>query len=73
MLQKLSCGEVQFSNPQGILIPNSAGGRSSGNVAELFELNHDRGIRITPVTSQSHWTGENMDDQLAVEGLLFRE
>jgi hypothetical protein len=39
----------------------------------LFKLNHNRGIRITPESSQSQWMGEKMDDQLAVEGLLFRE
>jgi hypothetical protein len=44
-----------------------------GNVETLFALNERQCIRITPKTSQSHWMGEKMDDQLAVEGLLFRE
>ncbi len=43
------------------------------NVDDLFRLNLDCDIRITPKTAQSQWTGEKMDDQLAVEGLLFRE
>jgi hypothetical protein len=34
---------------------------------------HKRCIQITPKSAQSHWTGEIMDDQLAVEGLLFGE
>jgi len=72
-LEKLADGSVQFRNPAGRLIISSAAGRSSGNVEALFGLNHQRGIRITPKTSHSHWTGENMDDQLAVEGLIFRE
>ncbi len=71
-LQKV-CGEFRFTNPQGIVLQNSAHGRSRGNVDDLFKLNDDRGIRITPKTAQSRWMGEKMDDQLAVEGLLFRE
>jgi len=72
-LLKLASGEVQFSNQNGNLIPNSSCGRSRGNADELFKLNQNRGIRITPKSSQSRWMGEKMDDQLAVEGLLFRE
>ncbi len=71
-LQKLSCGKIQFTNPQGVLIPD-VGKNSRGNVENLRRLNLNFGIRITPKTAQSHWTGETMDDQLAVEGLLFRE
>ncbi len=51
----------------------SPAGRSRGNVDELFNLNHQRCIQLTPKSSQSRWMGEKMDDQLAVEGLLFRE
>lgn len=72
-LQKLAGGGVQFSSPDGTIVPQSPAGRSRGNADELFRLNHHRGIRITPKSSQSHWMGERMDDQLAVEGLLFRE
>jgi len=72
-LQKLSGGVVQFTNPQGALIPVAAGGRSRGNAETLFSLNDSQCIRITPKTCQSRWMGEKMDDQLAVEGLLFRE
>jgi len=72
-LEKLVCGKIQFTNPQGVVIPEVAGGRSRGNVDRLFRLNLDSGIRITPKTAQCHWMGEKMDDQLAVEGLLFRE
>ncbi len=71
-LQKLGGGEIQFTNPQGVVIPDM-GKNSRGNVDELFRLNLERGIRITPKTAQSRWMGEKMDDQLAVEGLLFRE
>lgn len=66
-------GEFRFTNPKGQRVPSSGHGRSRGNVADLFRQNHDLGIRITPKTSQSHWMGEKMDDQMAVEGLLFRE
>ncbi len=66
-------GEFRFTNPQGQVVPNSAHGRFCGNVDALLGLNHEFGIRITPKSSQSAWMGENMDDQMAVEGLLFRE
>jgi hypothetical protein len=67
------CGEFRFTNTQGFLIESSVAGRSRGNVDNIFALNDERGICITPKSSQSHWMGEKMDDQLAVEGLLFRE
>jgi len=72
-LQKLAEGRIQFSSPEGKIVPASPAGNSRGNADELFKLNQNRGIRITPKSSQSHWMGEKMDDQLAVEGLLFRE
>ncbi len=72
-LQKLSNSEFKFTNPAGISIPNCPAGRSRGNVNTLFALNDKRAIRITPKSSQSCWMGEKMDDQMAVEGLLFRE
>lgn len=72
-LQKRAEGRVEFTDPAGKIVPQSPAGRSRGNVDALFKLNHGRGIRITPKTSQSHWMGEKMDDQLAVEGLLFTE
>jgi hypothetical protein len=67
------CGEFRFTNPQGFTIESSAAGRFRGNVDSIFDLNDARGICITPKSSQSHWMGEKMDDQLAVEGLLYRE
>jgi hypothetical protein len=72
-LQKLSEGRIQFTNPEGKLINTDCGSNSRGNVETLFALNERQCIRITPKTSQSHWMGEKMDDQMAVEGLLFRE
>jgi hypothetical protein len=66
-------GAFRFINPQGLVIPNSAHGRFRGNADTLLHMNRESGIRITPKTSQSHWMGEKMDHQLAVEGLLFRE
>jgi hypothetical protein len=72
-LQKLVDNKIQFTNPEGKLISPACGSNSRGNVETLFALNDKQCIRITPKTSQSHWMGEKMDDQLAVEGLLFRE
>jgi len=39
----------------------------------LFSADEESGIRITPKTQIPNWLGEKMDDQLAVEGLLYRE
>ena len=49
------------------------GVHTRGNVLALF-TDHERSvIGITPKTQILNWLGEKMDDQLAVEGLLFRE
>lgn len=72
-LDKLSDGRIQFTNSQGVVIPDVACKNSRGNVDQIFSLNASNGIHITPKSSQSRWMGEKMDDQLAVEGLLFRE
>lgn len=47
--------------------------RSRGNVFELRARQTARGIRITPKTAQSLWTGEKMDDGMALDGLLRLE
>jgi len=39
----------------------------------LINENAQTGVRITPRTGACRWLGENMDDDLAVEGLLQRE
>ena len=66
-------GDIHFSNPAGKIIPTDPDTRFSGNVLALFTEHEESGIHITPKTQIPNWLGEKMDDQLAVEGLLFRE
>jgi len=44
-----------------------------GNVIALRTANAESGIHISPQTTITKWCGEQMDDQMAVEGLLYRE
>jgi hypothetical protein len=66
-------GDIHFSDPAGRIIPTGPDARFSGNVPALFMEHEQSGIHITPKTQIPNWLGEKMDDQLAVEGLLFRE
>jgi hypothetical protein len=66
-------GQVRFTNPDGQVMSDSGDKRSRGNVIALCTVHAASGIHITPETTQTLWHGEQMDDQLAVEGLLYRE
>jgi hypothetical protein len=70
---KSQTGEVFFTHPDGHNVPTGPDGRFRGNVLSLFTEHQQSGIHITPKTAQSLWLGERMDDQLAVEGLIYRE
>jgi len=66
-------GQVRFTKPDEQILPDSGDKHSRGNVIALYTAHADSGIQITPETTQTEWCGEQMDDQLAVEGLLYRE
>ena len=68
-----AAGQVRFTKPDGNIMPDSGDTRSRGNVIALYTAHADSGIQITPETTHTQWCGEQMDDQLAVEGLLYRE
>jgi len=72
-IAKSLTGEIFFTHPDGHSIPTGPDTRFSGNVAALFIEHEQSGIHIKPKTQIPNWLGEKMDDQLAVEGLLFRE
>jgi hypothetical protein len=72
-ISKTAANEFQFTNPAGTVIPTGPDTRFSGNLAALFTEHEESGIHITSKTQIPNWLGEKMDDQLAVEGLLFRE
>jgi len=72
-LQRLPDGTIQFTDAKGKIIPTCPNKNSRGNAESLFATHEENGIRITPESAQSRWLGEKMDDQLAVEGLIYRE
>ncbi len=57
----------------GEIIPTGPCRNSRGNAQSLFEAHLDSGIVITPKTAQSQWMGEQMDDDLAILGMLQLE
>lgn len=62
-------GAFEFSNPVGEIVPTGPDRRSRGNVFALFARHAESGIHITPATARCRWTGEIMDDDLAVLGM----
>jgi hypothetical protein len=62
-----------FHDPAGRLLPENGETRSRGNVFQLIASNRARHIRITPTTAVCAWTGEVMDDNMAIKALLRRE
>ena len=65
--------EPVFTAPNGKLIPSGPDTRSRGNVFALVTANRRAQIGIGPKTLVPQWFGDDMDDGMAVEGLLRRE
>ncbi len=63
-------GAINFSLPDGKVIPSGPDTRFSGNVVALRIQNKEKGLDITPDTLIPMWCGEKMDHQMAVLGLL---
>jgi hypothetical protein len=66
-------GVIEFSNPDGEIIPTGPDTRSRGNFSKLFDSHAHCGIHITPKTAQSQWLGETMDDDMAIQVMLQLE
>ena len=66
-------GTVNFSLPDGKIIPPGPDARFSGNVVALTRRNKEKGLNITPDTPIPKWYGERMDHQMAVLCMLQRE
>ena len=66
-------GQVEFTRPDGEVIPQAPEARSRGNVIHIQRANRRHGLNITPQTPVPHWHGEQMNHQLAVLSLLQRE
>ncbi len=66
-------GAINFTLPDGKVIPPGPDRRFSGNVVALLNRNEEKGLNITQETIVTMWCGEKMDHQMAVQGLLKRE
>jgi hypothetical protein len=66
-------GAFRFTLPSGKAIPEAPDGRSCGNVQAILAANGENGLHITSQTAVPDWWGEEMDHQMAVQGLLQRE
>jgi len=62
-----------FTTPNGNLIPKGPDTRFSGNVFALTSANRREQIEIGPGSLVPTWCGDNMDDGMAVDGLIRRE
>ncbi|CAA0099910.1 Uncharacterised protein [Halioglobus japonicus] len=69
----LESNEPVFTTPDGRLIPSGPDRRFSGNVFALSTANKRQQINIDAGTLVPLWYGENMDDGMAVDGLIRRE
>ena len=65
--------EPIFTTPNGNLIPKGPDTRFSGNVFALTTRNRREQIEIGPRSLVPTWHGDNMDDGMAVDGLIRRE
>lgn len=63
-------GKPVFISPSGRRIPDCPEPRFRGNVFSLTSAHRRAGIDIGPQTLVSNWSGETLDDGIAVEGLL---
>jgi len=65
--------EPIFTTPNGNLIPKGPDTRFSGKVFALTTRNRREQIEIGPRSLVPTWHGDNMDDGMAVDGLIRRE
>jgi hypothetical protein len=64
---------INFTLPDGKVIPSCPAPNFRGNVIELKARNQRLGLDINSKTPVPSWLGERMDYSIAVEGLLRRE
>jgi hypothetical protein len=72
-IEARSAGGFVFTLPGGKALPDTADGRSRGNVRTLRKANRQNGLEITARTAVPRWYGEKMDSSLAVLALVQRE
>ncbi len=72
-LEMDTANEPIFTGPNGKVIANGPDTRFRGNVFTLATANRREHIQIGADTVVPRWYGDNMDDAMAVEGLIRRE
>lgn len=66
-------GVINFSLPNGKIIPNGPDKHFRGNVVAIKLANRENGLDITPTTAIPEWYGDRMDHEMAVDMLLACE
>ena len=68
-----TCGDIQFTYPDGRTMAPGPDGRFRGNVVSIKRNNREQVLNITSETLPPMWTGETMDYDLAILGLQSRQ
>jgi hypothetical protein len=63
-------GTINFTLPDGKLIPPGPDSRFRGNAVAIKIANRENGLDITPETSIPEWYGDRMDNEMAVDMLI---
>jgi len=72
-VQAEQSGAINFTLPDGILIPPGPDQRSRGNFVAQKVKDREMGLDFTSETPVPNWWGEKMDNELTVLGLLQLE
>ena len=72
-VQAEQSGAINFTLPDGILIPPGPDQRFRGNFIAQQVKHRELGLDITSDTPVPNWCGEKMDNDLAVLGLIQTE
>jgi hypothetical protein len=63
-------GTINFTLPDGKLIPPGPDSRFRGNAVAIKIANRENGLDITPETPIPEWYGDRMDTEMAVDMLI---
>jgi len=72
-IQSEPSGKIEFTYPDGRTMPAGPDGRFRGNACVIKRNNRANGLEITSETLPSLWTGERMDHDLAILGMISLE
>ena len=66
-------GTIEFTRPDGSIIPTNGDLNFSGNVVSLVRDNRRCGTEIDSTTIKSRWLGERMDYDIGIYALWRRD